>query len=225
MPNGTQGTAGDPQARTQISPSGTSGIGGVTPSQNAEKTYTQAEYSKMQSALRKQIQELTDTLSEKETEFADVKKQITKLTAENEVLQAEVDSPYTDEPTKSAAAKIREAKLAIAKDRADFSDTQAKADSLFAEVNAQRKSQYAQGLADKYGVDVKELLAFESEHEIDKYILANYDPARGAVQAPQTAERERLPNAPSPATGPTGDWRTMSASDKIKLGLKEIPVK
>jgi hypothetical protein len=225
MPNGTQGTTADPQGRPQNTPANSPASGGATPAQSADKTYTQAEYSKMQSSLRKQIQELNDTLAEKETEFADVKKQNAKLTAENEVLQAEVDSPYSDEPTKSAAAKIREAKLAIAKDKADFAETQAKADALFAEVNAQRKEKYAQGLADKYGVDVKELLAFESEHEIDKYILANYDPARGAVQAPQTADRQRLPNAPSPATGPEGDWRTMSPSDKIKAGLRELPVK
>jgi hypothetical protein len=221
MLNGTQDKANTPQGRPQVNtPAGAPGKGATTPDQNAGKTVPALEMSKMQSTFRTKVRELEAELAAKETELTEARKKITNLTTVNEVLQAEVDSPYVDDATKTAAQKIRAKELALANDKSEFADIKTKYDAILAEKNEEGRVAYANSLAEKWGVTADDLLAYETPDEMDKHILTTVDPAALRGQPPQTDQsKSRLPTPPPPGFGPGEDWRKKSPEERVAIGL------
>jgi hypothetical protein len=156
----------------------------VSPSEGKPevRSYPQEEVSKIQSALRKEAQRYKDELELTNAELDEVK-------AELQILKEEVTAPYTDDEEKTAAQKLRDARILVATERARVAREKADFLKEKTQENEARRKALTERLADKYGVDKDALQKYEDPVEM-LHFLAESAPA---VKKEVAEKKESLP--------------------------------
>jgi len=188
------------------------------PKEPKEVHYTQAQYSQMQSTLRSEMQKIKDERQAVALEKELVNADLDAAKAELEVLKSEVDSPYVDDDEKTAAQKLRDGQIGLGKERVKLARERAEFLKDKVKENDAQQATLAQGLAEKFGVDVDALRKYADPLEMLHY-LANTE-----VAPPKKAEQakdEPLPRPVAPVVGGAAQLPD-TAIGKIKAGWGEI---
>lgn len=195
----------DGQVQSQTPPEGTGtpdkGKAGVQ-----ERTYTQSEYSLMQSTLRKEMQGFKDNTKS-------LQSKVGGLEAHVKILTDEADSPYTDDDSKTAAQKLREGRIALIKgqgelaaDRTTFEADQEERDT---KDNASVLEAQAKMLAEKTGVDLDALL--KCKNPLEMIELVNQGGSAGGPARPDSGLSSAQPM----------DLSALTPTQSIQRGLEQ----
>jgi len=190
MPNATQSQAdGSAQSKGQSTASpeaSTNQVAAPTEGQ-AGRTFTKAEFDKMQSKKDREIADLRASLRAAETRATDLEDAAESLKEKVVLLQSEVDNGIPDDVKeyRSKTEKERESdRKAIREANREINRLTQLLDN---HESAGRQSE-AQKLADKYGVDVNALLEFDTTEKMKAYALDNMDTTKFATPA-ETQEK------------------------------------
>jgi len=178
--------------------------------QKVPKTYTQEEYSKMQSTLRTQLSEKDKALSESQTTLMEHE-------AELEALKGEVDNPYLDdEETGALAKKIRTLQIEVNKEKAKNKWLNSQIEEINKEKSKSERDRLVEELAVKHGIDPEVLKGCESSEEIRRLVTVI------SAIAPTVGDSVKKPpiNSP-PKASETFDSSKMQPIDWIKKGLEK----
>ena len=193
--------------------------GNETPNQGPEvqtKTYTQVEYSQMQASLRKEAQQYKDAIKEHQGNVKSLESQASGLKAQIDVLTEEVNSPYTDDDDKTAAQKLREARLALVKTQGELAGERATFESEKDAHNTEAKEARAKQLAEKTGVDLDALLKCKDPLEmLELVVKAEKKESDGDTSG------ENLPRPPVGSGAPMPSWRDLSPEEKLRRGIEK----
>lgn len=194
-----------------------------------ERTYTQSEYSQLQSNLRKQIQELVDDRDAIKLQQELLETDLDEAKAELGVLKSHVDSPYVDDDEKTAAQKMREHQVLIAKKEAELARNQRKFEENVAKENAIRRDNYADKLHTSWPwISLDELLKCKTPEQMDRLVVQTPMPKdwftksekkEETKEEPETKEKT-LPRPPGSGS-PVAPAKSKDPYDKILSGLQK----
>jgi hypothetical protein len=227
MPNETQlPAAGSAQSKGQstASPAASTGQPDAPTEGQTGRTFTKAEFDKMQSKKDKEIAELRASLRAAETRVVDLEDTRESLKDKLVSLQSEVDQGVPDD-VKEYKTQLLKREEALKKAERDYKKERSQWDADLADRDMNERKSLAQTLADKYGVDVNVLADFDSPEKMKAYALDNMDPTKFA--APASGETptsiETKPAVVPPTTqGGGGNWHDLPADDKIAKGIEKL---
>ncbi len=190
-----------------------------------EVHYTQKQYSQMQSSLRTESQRIKDERDAKSLQYEIAKAELEEANAALGIYKEEVASPYSDDDEKTAAEKLREARIRLAKDRLELNRETAKFNESMAKENLKRKESIAKDLADRFGFDVDTLLQCEKPEQMFEMVALNPN-IKVQSQKEENAEvpKETLPR-PTSGGMPGIPSKNKTATDWIVEGLREASKK
>ncbi len=184
------------------------------------RTFTQDEWNKMQSNYQKQIRDLNTSLKAAQGELDDLKDTNEGLKDKVVSLQSEEDEGYPTD-AKEALEKIRKREETHKKEVRDYKKERTEWDTALAQRDDEAKVSIANELAGKYGVDADVLLGFDSTEKMKVYALDNMDLGKLKPVEEQKVVSPKNPPPVIPISTPSGNWRDMSAEDRVSLGLKQ----
>lgn len=225
--NASQSTT--PQANVTASPQTNDG---TTPQQQSqevqERTYSQGEYSSMQSDLRGQVSDANKKAKDLEKQLSDSQTELDKANRNLADLQEEVVKPYTDEQLGNLTKKAREQKIEINNITAERDSLKKALDTAHDDLNNLRLQSIAAVKAEESGLPVAALLKLSSEQAMDDFINAaktmNPNIASQPQQQPnqQTTPTQPTPPLPPPPSGtPNAQMSDMDVCGKELADAKK----
>ena len=183
-----------------------------------EKTYTQAEYERVDKN-RREVQKKLDALQKQLVELQD---SYDTTLADNKALGVTLEEAYDDEKLKAAikdhtqaVAKHNKERLALKKEREAF-------DGIVSETASQKLEGMRQRLATEYGVAVDTLMEFTDPDQMELYAFKNrtITPSKEPVKETEKPKAD-LPLVPSGMVG--GDsLKNLSPEDRVTKGLQKL---
>jgi hypothetical protein len=186
------------------------------PESPPEKTYTQAEYERVDKN-RREVQKKLDAVQK---QFVELQDSYDTTLADNKALGVTLEEAYDDEKLKAAikdhtqaVAKHNKERLALKKEREAF-------DGIVSETASQKLEGMRQRLATEYGVAVDTLMEFTDPDKMELYAFKNRTVKEPLAQG-QVNKEPDMPIVPSGKVG--GDsWRDLPPDEKMRLGVKEL---
>jgi hypothetical protein len=176
-------------------------------------------YNKAWNTWRNKESSMQARITQLETENA-------QLSSHSEILQAEVNKPYTSEELKNSAEAIRKVKEDAAKIVTD-------ANKELGTVRNERKSSFVKKIMSTYstlGLNEADLLKFGSTAEISDHVMQQvlekgWTPSApipaGEIPPPPSAEIPPPPPPPEVSSVIIKDWHKMTPDERVSQGLKE----
>jgi len=214
MPNETQLKAGgsvQSKGQSQASPDASTNQAEASTEGQTGRTYTKAEFDKMQSKYQKQINDLTASLRASETKASDLEDKVESLQDKAVSLQAEVERGIPDD-VKEYRSKSEKDFEAAKKSLREANREVARLQGLLDGHEAAGRQETAQTLAHKFGVDVDVLLGFDTTEKMKAYALDNMDPAKAKTHG-ETGEPPPAGDTSSPAPKPAVISATSSGGE------------
>jgi len=227
MSSTTQSTAaGSAQSKGQssASPAASTSQTDASTEGQTERTFTKAEYDKMQSKKDKEIAELRASHRAAENRVTILEDANESLKDKFVSLQSEVDQGVPDD-VKEYKTQLQKREEALKKAERDYKKERAQWDADLAERDGNERKSLAQTLADKYGVDVNVLADFDSPEKMKAYALDNMDPTKFAAPASgetSTSIEAKPPVISAAASGGGTSLRDLSPEDRVTRGLQQI---
>ncbi len=209
MPNETQLKAGgsaQSKGQSTASPGASTNQAEAPTEGQTGRTYSKAEFDKMQSKYQKQINDLTASLRASETKVSDLEDTAESLKEKVVSLQTEVEHGIPDD-VKEYRSKSEKDFDAAKKSLREANREVARLQGLLDGHEAAGRQETAQTLADKFGVEVDVLLGFDTTEKMKAYALDNMDPAKIKAEPPgkpgdTPPAGDTAPPAPKPAVIP-----------------------
>lgn len=190
------------------------------------RTFTKAEFDKMQSKKDAEIRDLRASVRAAETRTGDLEDTIESLKGKVVSLQSEVDQGIPDD-VKEYRSKSEKERDTDKKALRDANKEISRLTGLLDGHESAGRQNEAQKLADKYGVEVSALLEFDTTESMKAYALDNMDPTK--LQSATSGESSTSTKTePKPAVVPAGasgggtSLRDLPPEDRVSKGLEKL---